>query len=328
MKTCRPILFSTLLTCGLAALPAFAGVSIDRTSPSVGPCGVAVNPASILSQVAPGPPCAVPEVLAGSLGLIPADNVDAVSANTWTPPGANYTWVFSADRAAVGVGGSNYAAEAAVNQAASDLWRTLTIPSTSPAAVIAAACGAPALIPPPAPIQHRVQVDFHLIPTLPSGVAFAGNQDNIDAVELDDLDPSGDRVHDVGVYFSLDPASPSLGGGSGANLFFAPPGAAKVAFSLAGNVGLLAGDDIDALVMWDRGAIGVMNPGLDIAVFSLTPGSPSRAGADGVLGTADDFSPGDLLVTDFAGFFCIYTRPGQLGMLATDNIDGLDAYVD
>ena len=114
MKTYRPILL-TVLTCGLAALPAFAGVSIDRTSPSVGPCGVPVNPASILSQVAPGPPCAVPEVLAASLGLVPNDNVDAVSANTWTSPAANYIWVFTADRAAVGVAGSNYAPEAAAN---------------------------------------------------------------------------------------------------------------------------------------------------------------------------------------------------------------------
>jgi hypothetical protein len=202
----------------------------------------------------------------------------------------------------------------------------MALPTSSPAAVIAGACGAPAMIPPPAPVQHRVQVDFHLIPTLASGMAFAGYQDNIDAVELDDLDPTGDRVHDVGVYFSLDAASPTLGGGSGADLFFAPPGAVRIPFSAAGNIGLVPGDNLDALVMWDRGAIGWMNPGMDIAVFSLAPGSPSLAGADGVLGTADDYSPGDLLVTDFTGFFCIYTRPGQLGMLATDNIDGLDAH--
>ena len=323
MKTYRPLLFSIALTA--AALPAFAGVSIDRPSPSVGACGGGVNPASILSQVPPGPPCAVPEVLAASMGLVANDNVDAVSANTWTSPAANYIWIYSADRAAMGAVGSNYRPEAVANQAASDLWRTMALPTASPAAVIGGACGAPALIGGAFPVQHRLQVDFHLVPTLASGMAFGGFQDNIDAVELDDLDPTGDRVHDVGVYFSLDPASPTLGGGSGANLFFAPPGAARVPFSAAANIGLIPGNDIDALVMWDRGAIGVMNPGMDIAVFSLTPGSPAMAGADGVLGTADDFSPGDLFVTSFNGFFCLYTRPGQLGMLATDNIDGLDA---
>ena len=55
--------------------------------------------------------------------------------------------------------------------------------------------------------------------------------------------------------------------------------------SPAARAGLLPGDNIDALVMWDRGVIGVMNPKMDMAVFSLAPGSPSLAGADGVVGT-------------------------------------------
>lgn len=326
MRTFRPIVWTALSAAALVAvnLPAHAGVTIDRASPSIGACGGPVNPATLFSQMPPAAGCPVAEVFAVSYGLVPADNVDGLSANTLTPASDNYVWVFSGDRAALGQPGTPYRAEALNNQAASDLWRTQAVPSTTPAAVIAAACGAPATIAPPAPIQHRLQTDYRLQPFLPSGMAFGGVQDNIDDFDLDDFDPSGDRVHDIGIYFSLDAASPSLGGGSGADLFFAAPGAGWVPFSIAANIGLAAADNIDALVIWDRGVIGAMNPKTDIAVFSLAPGSPALAGPDGMLGTADDFSPGDLFVTDFNGFFCLYTRPPQLGMRLVDNIDGLD----
>jgi hypothetical protein len=309
----------------LAAAPVYAGVSIDRASPSLGCGGGPINPATILSQLPAGPPCPVPEVFAAAFGTVPQDNVDAVSANTPTAPDDDYAWFFSGDRATMAFAGTPYRAEAMNNQAASDVWRTGAVPSINPLAVIAGACGAPAMIGPPAPVQVRVQPDYHLLPFLPSGAFFGGVQDNVDALELDDLDPSGNRIHDVGMYFSLDPASPSLGGGSGAQLFFAPPGAAFIPFSGAGNAGLKTADDIDALVIWDRGVIGIMNPLVDIAVFSLAPGSPSLVGPDAIAGTADDLSPADLLVTDFSGIFCLYTRAGQLALRAQDNVDGLDA---
>jgi hypothetical protein len=326
VKKHRPFLWIAALGAtafSFSSLPAHAGVTIDRGSPSLG-CGAPVNPATIFSQMPPAAGCPVAEVLAGALGLGAADNVDGVSANTLWAATTDFVWIFSGDRAAMGQAASNYQGEAAVNQAASDLWRTLARPTASPAAVVAAACGAPAAIAPPFPTQMRLQTDFRLIPFLGSGVAFGGVQDNIDDFDMDDLDPSGNLVHDIGVYFSLDPASPALGGGSGADLFFAAPGAAFVPFSAAANIGLNPADDIDALVMWDRGALGVMNPLVDVAVFSLAPGSPALLGPDGVGGTADDLSPGDLLVTSFNGFFCIYLRPNQLGMLNGDNIDGLD----
>lgn len=326
MRTHRPILWTVLSALALvsANLPAHAGVTIDRASPSIGPCPPPVNPASIFSQVLPAAGCPVAEVFAGSYGLVAADNVDGLSANTLTPASDDYIWVFSGDRAALGQAGTPYRGEAVNNQAASDLWRTQALPSSSPAAVIAAACGAPATIAPPPPVQHRVQTDYRLIPFLPSGAFFGGVQDNIDDFDLEDFDPSGDRVHDIRIYFSLDLASPSLGAGSPADLFHAAAGAGFGPFSISTDVGLGSGDDIDALVMWDRGALGVMDPALDIAVFSLAPGSTALNGPDGMAGTADDFSPGDLLVTDFNGFFCLYTRPPQLAMRPADNIDGLD----
>ncbi len=74
------------------------------------------------------------------------------------------------------------------------------------------------------------------------------------------------------------------------------------------------GDEIDALVMWDRGAIGAPDPGLDLALFSLAPGSPSLGGA----------SPAAIFVTDFNFGFCTYVPANQLGLVVTDNVDGLD----
>lgn len=309
----------------IAAAPVHAGVSIDRASPSLGCGGGPINPATILSQLPPGPPCPVAEVFAASFGAVPQDNVDAVSANTPTPPSDDYAWFFSGDRATIAQPGTPYRAEAVNNQAASDIWRTGAVPTNNPAAVIAAACGAPALIGAPAPVQVRVQPDYHLVPFLASGAFFGGFQDNIDALELDDLDPSGNRVHDLPMYLSFDPASPSLGGASGADFFFAPAGAAFFPFAIAFNAGLKTADNVDALVMWDRNAIGVMDPLVDIAVFSLAPGSPTLLGLDGVAGTGDDLSAADLLVTDFSGIFCIYARPAQLFLRGQDNIDGLDA---
>ncbi|MFP5288165.1 MAG: hypothetical protein ACLGI9_20690, partial [Thermoanaerobaculia bacterium] len=70
------------------------------------------------------------------------------------------------------------------------------------------------------------------------------------------------------------------------------------------------------LVMWDRGAIGAANPGVDMALFSLAPGSPTL----GMIGA----SPADIFVTNFTGMFCLFTPANQLGLLATDNVDGLD----
>ena len=175
--------------------------------------------------------------------------------------------------------------------------------------------GCAALVVPPPHFQHRNQTVYNLIQTAPPGAAVAGPLDNIDAVEMDVLDITGDNIHDFDVYFSLDPASPNLVA-SGADIYFAPAGAAFGVFSLPAMIGLLAGDDIDSLVMWDRGVLGVPNPGVDFAVFSLAPGSPTLA----MFG----LSPAMLFVTDFGGGFCPFVASPQLGLQPADNVDGLD----
>ncbi|HEX5715856.1 MAG TPA: hypothetical protein VF179_06835, partial [Thermoanaerobaculia bacterium] len=239
-------------------------------------------------------------------------NIDGLSANTLTPDTLSYYLVFSGNRASTGVAGTPYGVEAGNNQAASDLWRT-PITSASPAAAMGA-CASVAI---PAPhFLHRNQTAFNLGRTAPAGAAVAPGQDNIDAVELDVLDFTGDDVHDTDVYFSLDAASPNLVF-SGADIYFSPAGAGGFAvFSFPAQMGLLMADEIDSLVIWDRMALGAANPGVDLALFSLAPGSATLA----MIGA----SPADIFVTDFAGGFCVFANSGQLGLIGADNVDGLD----
>ena len=296
--------------------PAYAGVSIDRASPSIGLCPFVVTPAHVYQQVPPGGGCDVGgagpqvEVRPASFGLVAGDNIDALSANTATPPNVPYHLVFSGGRGSLGQPGTPYRGEAVLNQAASDLWGT-ALTSASPAAAMAA-CAA-VVIPPPH-VMFRRQIDFNLIFTAPTGAGpLAGVQDNIDAVELDVLDVTGDQFHDIGTYLSVDAASPSLGARSTADIFFVPPGGAGGIFAAFWQLGLVFADDVDALVIWDRGGIGELDPGMDLALFSLAPGSPSLGG-----------SPADIFVTHFTGAFCLFAPANQLGMRAADNVDGLD----
>ncbi len=303
-----------------ASLPAYAGVSLDRTSQSIPACPFPVNPAALYRWGAPMGGCdvgglgPVTEVWEGSLGLVPADNVDAVSANTTTGKNINYHIYFSADRPSLGLLGSPYRGEAVLNQAAGDIWRMNNLTAVSPLASLAACAptaigGAHALF--------RNQDLYNFIFTAAPGVGpLAGNYDNIDALELDDLDPSLDKFHDVGVYFSLDPASPSLGGASPAAVFFTPVGGVPGIWATVAQLGLVPADDMDALVVWDRGVIGAPDPGVDLVLFSLAPGSPSLGGGA--------FSPAAVFVSDLTGFFCVYVPANTLGMRGVDNVDGLD----
>jgi hypothetical protein len=302
-------------TLGAAALlalstPAYAGVSIDRASPSIGGCPFVVTPAHVYLQVPPGGGCDVGgagpqvEVRPPSYGLVGADNIDALSANTATPPTLTYRLVFSGHRASLGQPGTPYRGEAVLNQAASDLWRT-ALTSASPAAAMAACAGV--AIPPPH-FMHRRQIDFNLIFSAPTGFGpLAGVQDNIDGVELDVLDVTGDQFHDAGTYYSLDAASPSLGAGSPADIFYAPAGGVGGGFAAFWQLGLGAGDDVDAPVVWDAGVIGAVDPGVDYVLFSLVGGTAA-----------------DIFVSDFTGASCLFAAANQLGMRPADNVDGLD----
>jgi hypothetical protein len=98
-------------------------------------------------------------------------------------------------------------------------------------------------------------------------------------------------------------------------------------------VGTPFSDSVDALVMWDNGVSGVLEPGLDYALFSLGPGSASLGALAGLI------SDSDVLFTDFSGLFALYAPASALGLIGDPAggfiprpavgpllaIDGLDA---
>lgn len=144
------------------------------------------------------------------------------------------------------------------------------------------------------------------------------------------VDVTGDGVPDRPVFFSLAPGSPTLAGlaASPADILVSGPGAASI-FANASEIGLVAGDDVDAICLMKAGLpspvlrYGFGAPGVppagnaltDWIVFSLAPGSPSLA----TLGV----SPADLLVSKFAFAAVVWAEETQIGLLASDNLDAL-----
>lgn len=160
-----------------------------------------------------------------------------------------------------------------------------------------------------------------------------------------------DGVPDGPAFFSLDKVSPSIGSATVAAggvipLFtnsqdttvtaddilvagIKPVGAPfKYGIYASGilDIGLVNGDILDALALSDVGVAtigpfknrpnGLLDPGLDEALFSLQKGSPTLA--------AKLFSPGDVFYTDFKGSFSLYARHDQLGLRFNDELDALD----
>ncbi|MBU0639464.1 MAG: hypothetical protein KKB50_11415 [Planctomycetes bacterium] len=280
----------------------------------------------------PGPILHVAEWAYGITPLAPGDNNDAHSNGERRPDARQFIF-FSGDKASQGVPLTAYRNQFLRNQAAGDRFVTNGATWTSPAAVIAT--GAPTAIAPAFPgplnILSANQTRFNEIPSIPPPV-FNGTwtPDDMDAVELTLMDLNGDNVHETDIYFSLDPTSPSLGGGFfPADLLFSPAGSgAFLPYAPAVMMGLdMFGpgtDDIDAVAVWDSAGIGIADPGMDYAIFSLAPGSMYLAGPDGIWGTGDDLSPADIFVTDFNGFSMLFLPAAAIGMLPTDNVDALD----
>lgn len=331
MKNTRNLWINTLGAAILAvsALPVSAQtMTIDRASASIGACPT--NPAHIFEPPAaagacpgPGPQLNVPDV---NYGLGAVDDTDALAVNEPSAPNSDYGFVFSADLTSQGLAPTNYRAQFVNNQAAGDLWRTMAIPTNDPWTVAAGACGAPATLPmAPWPTLYINQAFWNMIPFVPPGVAFAGAIDDLDGFDFQLLDTTNNLIADVPFYFSIDPASAFAA--APADIVFKPVGAAPFVWANDWRLGLGPSDDVDALVVWDRNVIGVPNPGADLVLFSLGRGSFALRGPDGVAGTADDFSPADLFVSNLGGTFCLYMRPGQLGLRANDNVDALEVKV-
>jgi hypothetical protein len=187
-------------------------------------------------------------------------------------------------------------------------------------------------------------------------------EDDLDALEMTSplfVDQDGDGMHGDQVFFTLDQFSPTItGGGAGFAvedvLVSSPADANDAQFNLnpIGNIapaakyadgrdhiGLMAGDVIDALVLSDVTPLisapfflpltnGALDRGLDEALFSLAPGSPTLA----MFG----YSAADIFYTDFDTLFfaqgedeyyyTLFASAASLGLLPGDNVDALDIF--
>ena len=260
--------------------------SIDLPSPSTG----VFLPDDILND--PAPVIAVPGV---------AFEVDAFSYGRNLPFGPNpLTYYFSVDRVSVGALGTAVNGEAAFGDQAADIYVStgagtnfqfrdgdgfLANPATP---------GAPA---PPLGLLEPVP--------LPG--------DNVDGLDLRNIGPM--------VYWSVDPATAAAYGAgfSAADIFMAPtaPGysGAPALYANAALLGLLVGDDIDAMVYFEDGTPGATAG--DLILFSLAPGSPTLA----ALGS----NAADILATSPTGAPGIFLPAIQLGLVpGDDNLNALD----
>jgi hypothetical protein len=220
---------------------------------------------------------------------------------------------FSVDRLALGLAGSPVAMLAAP-------------PGSSPGADVFVLRG-----------TGRVEL-FTPAEALGLGGSFFG--DDIDGLQIRS-DVAGDTINKPFSYnviwrnsTMIGKAISVSGGGPGGNLLPSDIllGLTDKVFARADDMGLQAGDAIDALILLDvtpdprepRGYAlrpdGIVDPGFDIAIFSLDPFSPST-----ITGGGDDptLTPGTLLLTKFDGTYEVLLAPEQLGLKPFDNVDGL-----
>ncbi len=327
------------------------GTNTLTTGSALGPALVGPNTKGVPG--APAPP--------GMLGLVPTDNMNALSNGTNGTGGLGAVLKFSVDPAAIGGIGSEVEFEALLSpagpaavapfpdnpgggdpgaQAAGDIFASTVLPKTFGAYPgIATATVAHAG-------DNRLFADDGVLglqaPAANGSAGVGTAEDDLDALELDGTE---------NIFFSIDPFSPSVSpalttydGGPIANYYPVPihmigetitpddilRGPAAALGIYAGGVkhiGLVPGDDLDALVLSDQtddqfgGVImtpnGILDPVIDTALFSLAPGSPS-AGA---------FGPGAVFWTDFTGSFSLFATAAELGLTPGDNLNALDVRI-
>ncbi len=172
--------------------------------------------------------------------------------------------------------------------------------------------------------------DFNADPPVGSGSpARRAAQDNVSGMVRSSIDLATAPL--TSVYFSLAAGSPSLqtipgAPPSGANIYFHPNpadiAAAPRLFAAADNLGLVAGDDINGMIVFDENSNGIFD-GTDQVIFSLTAGSPSLTTIEpGLVGApADTYS----VLSAPTPILSLFAPASALGIEgATDNIDALD----
>ncbi len=282
----------------LAALFVFAALSsateaaplfsVDPASPAIG-----LVPTTASDILTDGPAVVIPDV---ALGLIPGDNLNALSFGKDQMPGPGGPLYFSVDRLTVGTPGSAVDAESLAMGAHGDIFTSV-----------------------PGSFTNSLFRNESAIPLLPG---FFG--DDLDALSL--------VAAADGPYFSIDSLSASNGFGLDTlanDIFFGSLG--TVFASGEFDMGLDPLDDIDALLLIDQGVRGVIDPG-DKALFSLSSFSPTTftgsggAYAPGPIGAPivpGTVSPADIFMTDFSGVSTLFAGAMSIGLFGTDELNAL-----
>lgn len=322
---------SLALSLSLLALPASANTTIDHVhATSVTIVGV---PGDLLTEgTPPGPPAPpVVAIPAALLGLVPGDDIDAVSWGN-DPIGMPHRLVFSVGVGSVGAPGSGVAMEVGVGsppsapvpfgiakppEAAGDLFRQ-TGPAMGPCSNILAPSGSGY------GAGSGNGDEFNATWATP---ALGVISDDLDAFDFTDpmFPPPG------GVYFSLAPGSPSLiplAATPGHILWSPLTGALPVIATLAG-VGLatdvalgIPGANLDAL------NVAAAAPGLITAGATGTTPCGPLGGTHLVeysVGPGGPFPPGDVLVRIGLGLAGVKLPGPTLGLTPMDNLDALEA---
>jgi hypothetical protein len=244
------------------------------------------------------------------LGLQSGDDVDALSYGRDAFVPGQTTVAFSVDPPSDGQPGSAVAQQAALNEAPADEFVSY-LQNT-----------------------NQLLVDEQAL-VLPVGA----DLDALTNQEAALVDLDGNLVPDQPVFLTLAPGSPTLASlaATAGDILVSVAGQVSI-FATREDLGLLAGDAVDALCLQKAGLpFAIFRPGpgppgppdvaadanFDHALFSLAPGSPSLA--------ARGFSSADLLVTDFSASRpnrageppVVFATAAELGLLASDDVDAL-----
>jgi hypothetical protein len=332
------------LTAGLCANPPLSPLpppfySFDLSSPTV--LAGFVGADDILAYGFPHPLVAVP---ASALGLgLPGDDLDALGGNdAATPSGTLISLLFSVNRQTIGTADPdpgllaagipfNAKDQAWREQAAGDLYMSLELfaaPSFVPAARYRVTNNAL--------VRNNYDEGGESFsaepPTSAQDSGGGAPQDNTDASAGAAAPAAEGGAVFRNIYFSLTRQSPSLQVlpghqfPSGAHLYFNANDRGRSPTQLYAaffELGLVQGDDIDALIVLDAGTPGIFDTG-DRILFSLDRLSPSR---NTIPGHSAEGAAADVFMVEFGFPPTTLAQAAQLGLGATlDNIDALDLF--
>ncbi len=334
---CLAITQIALATRPVEPLP--AGLyTFDQGSPTVS-AGL-LSAADILRFSPIDPTFPVVDVNAMDAGLMPLDDIDALSINTTgIDPLEPLLLIFSVDRFTVGMAPPdpflvdqgvpfNVLDQAARGHAAADQYLSTEAFTRSGAPVTPARGGRQ--------VFNNVLIRNNFDeggtghgaqPQRAADINTTGvPQDDVDAVAAEQTPGARTRPP---LYLSLTPESPTVVqlGVTGAYIFYLPqPGAPLSIFASGTALGLKPLDDIDGLVVFDMNDNGVFDgsgPTADHVLISLAPGSPSLGDIPGVSdqgAAADVFS----VRAGTPPTITVLAHAFQLGLgAASDNVNAL-----